>query len=114
MEDTSVGLRHRKSSKIAQKTLNEIDNHLAEEYYMLGHSYCNNGDYEKIFSCFLTAAKLNHQKAQYNVAVSYENGIGVAISYEKAAEWYKKAALADDKQAKQKLEQVEKCRYNCW
>jgi len=51
-------------------------------------------DYTKAFAWFQRAAKQNHPGAQYNLAVLYADGTGVAQNYAEAAKWYQIAAEA--------------------
>lgn len=50
------------------------------------------GDYKKAFLLLEKSAKLGHARAQYNLAVMYDNGLGVATNPKKAFDWYRKAA----------------------
>ena len=46
---------------------------------------------EKAFEAWEDAAKQGHMKAQHNVGIMYEKGIGVKKNHKKAAKWLKKA-----------------------
>jgi TPR repeat protein len=61
----------------------------------LFHMYGMNGyprDYEKASAFFASSAAQGYAKAQYNLGVNYERGLGVPEDAVKAAEWYLKAA----------------------
>ncbi|TVP84777.1 MAG: sel1 repeat family protein [Acholeplasmataceae bacterium] len=51
-------------------------------------------DYSIVFGLLQEAAHLDHPNAQYNLAVMYQKGDGVAINGEQAFYWYEKAAKA--------------------
>ncbi|MBT8294080.1 MAG: sel1 repeat family protein, partial [Eudoraea sp.] len=48
---------------------------------------------------FLTAAKAGHADSQFNVALMYEQGIGVAKDEKEAVVWYGKSAAQDNSAA---------------
>lgn len=50
------------------------------------------GDYRKAFLLLEKSARLGHARAQYNLGVMYDNGLGVAANPKKAFDWYRKAA----------------------
>jgi TPR repeat protein len=50
-------------------------------------------DYQKSNFYFLKSAQLGYAKAQYNLGVNYENGLGITKDYTQAAYWYQKAAV---------------------
>ena len=56
-------------------------------------------DYEAAFRLWLPLAQQGHAGAQFNVAVLYEKGQGVAQDAAEAAKWYRKAAEQGDVQA---------------
>ena len=41
---------------------------------------------------FRKAAEQNYAKAQYNLGICYDKGVGVAIDHTEAARWFRKAA----------------------
>ena len=49
------------------------------------------------------AAAQNHVRAQFNLAVSYDDGEGVAQDKKQAVHWYTKAAEQGDADAQQNL-----------
>jgi TPR repeat protein len=50
------------------------------------------GDYKKAFQLLERSAKAGHARAQYNLGVMYDNGLGVISNPKKAIEWFRKAA----------------------
>ncbi|XP_072256696.1 death ligand signal enhancer [Pyxicephalus adspersus] len=60
----------------------------------------DSSDYRSAFSFFQESAKSGYSKAQYNVAVCYEKGKGVAKDMSKAAEYYRLAASGGHQFAK--------------
>jgi TPR repeat protein len=50
------------------------------------------GDYKKAFLLLEKSARLGHARAQYNLGVMYDNGLGVNTNPKKAFDWYRKAA----------------------
>lgn len=52
----------------------------------------NSGDYETAFKEWRPLAEQGHADAQFNVALMYDNGWGVAQDPQHAANWYFKAA----------------------
>ena len=77
---------------------------------MIGYFYnCGIGTYvnkEKAFEFYQKAANLNHMIAQYNLAVMYETGNGVAKDIKKAKDWYRKSAVQGYKQAIKRLQKL--------
>ncbi|MCP5381704.1 MAG: sel1 repeat family protein [Kordiimonadaceae bacterium] len=57
------------------------------------------GDYSRAMTEFLPLAEQGDTYAQIKVGQLYENGWGTDINYEKAREWYGKAAAVDDPMA---------------
>jgi TPR repeat protein len=55
-------------------------------------SHMDDESKKAVFSVFETGAVLGDPVAMRNLGVSYANGIGVARDYDKAREWYEKAA----------------------
>ncbi|XP_068134204.1 death ligand signal enhancer [Hyperolius riggenbachi] len=60
----------------------------------------DNGDYRTAFRFFQESADSGYSKAQYNTAVCYEKGRGVAKDMTKAAEYYRLAATGGHQFAK--------------
>ena len=54
------------------------------------------------------AATQGYDLAQYNLAISYHFGRGVAIDYNKALYWYEKAAAQGHKNAQDNLTYLKK------
>jgi len=61
------------------------------------------GGYMKAFSLFFSLAKEGDAKAQYNVAMMYENAQGVTKDTIEARKWYEKAAQQGNAQAQYNL-----------
>ena len=55
---------------------------------------------------FQKAAAQNNQYAQYNLALCYENGIGVDKDPAEAVKWYQKAANQGNAKAKEALQRL--------
>lgn len=56
------------------------------------------GDYATAYKEFKPLAEQGNIRAQYNVALMYDNGLGVTVDYYEAEKWYRRAAeqgLAD-------------------
>ncbi len=56
------------------------------------------GDFETARQEFTPLAEQGNARAQYNVALMHDHGLGTEVSYLEAADWYRKAAeqgLAD-------------------
>ena len=56
-------------------------------------------DYKKAIDCYRQAAKLSNANAMYAIAISYANGLGVALDHTAACNWYTKAAELGHDQA---------------
>ncbi len=52
-------------------------------------------NFVEAFECYLSAADQGYAPAQCNLAYCYEKGHGVALNYQKALEYYQKAAKQD-------------------
>ncbi|MCK4900731.1 MAG: sel1 repeat family protein, partial [Anaerolineales bacterium] len=51
------------------------------------------GDYATAYNELLPLAEQGNVRAQYNIALMYDNGLGVPlVDYDKAVKWYSKAA----------------------
>ncbi|MDE7026013.1 MAG: sel1 repeat family protein, partial [Paramuribaculum sp.] len=82
-------------------------------YYDLAQTYSGEGEAEKAFECYMTAAGLGYAAAYYNVALAYLDGIGVRKDFDKAFEWFKKAADSGDTYARLKLAECYKRGAGC-
>jgi len=67
--------------------------------YEDGIAAYDRGEYAAALSLWLPLAEHGNVSAQYNVAVLYEKGQGVAQDYREAARWYLKAAEQGDPEA---------------
>ena len=63
-------------------------------------------DDKKAFHWFETAAEKGYARAQFNLAVMYEKGIGVATDKSKALMWYRKAAAQGNQEARKRLKKM--------
>lgn len=57
------------------------------------------GSYIRALTAFYTLAKNDDDKAQFNVALIYENGLGVSQDLKRAKQWYEKSAKQGNAQA---------------
>ena len=64
----------------------------AEESYKKGKDFDKKGDYENAVKYYRIAADQGHMRAQFNLALCYEKGEGVAKDYKEAVKYYKLAA----------------------
>ncbi|WP_163366756.1 tetratricopeptide repeat protein, partial [Klebsiella aerogenes] len=60
-------------------------------------------DHEKAVTWYTKAAEQGHADAQYNLAVSYDEGEGVERDGSKAVFWYTKAANQGNRDAQNNL-----------
>jgi TPR repeat protein len=79
--------------------------------YLIGsdvHAHSPSGDFNRAlrcssdsdaFACLLLAAQEGCVRAQFLVGLAYHVGRGIAVDYERAAEWYLKAAGHADSRA---------------
>jgi TPR repeat protein len=65
---------------------------LARAGYEEGYQAANKGAYEVAFKEFKTAAEKGDARAQYSLAVMYNDGIGVKKNPDEAMTWFRKAA----------------------
>ena len=72
---------------------------LAPADYAAGVSAARSGDYEAARREWLPLAKAGHRDAQFNLALLYENGLGIAADAAQAAHWFERAAEQDDRTA---------------
>lgn len=61
-----------------------------------GSAAYNRGDYAEAYRNWLPLAEQGNAAAQYNVALLYEDGLGVAQNYARAAHWYRLSAEQGD------------------
>ncbi|XP_040904946.1 death ligand signal enhancer isoform X2 [Toxotes jaculatrix] len=66
---------------------------------IIGLESAKNKNYDEAFTCFLAGAQQGYNKAQFNVGVCYEKGIGVRKDREKALHYYWQAAVGGHTQA---------------
>lgn len=57
-----------------------------------GIEFANAGDYKNALRYWLPIASFGNVKAQYNIGVLYDNGLGVPQNYGEALKWYRLAA----------------------
>ena len=65
---------------------------VARADYDKGISAAKQGDYSAAFEEWSISAKNGHPKAQYNLGVLFENGLGTELDLVQAAKWYIVAA----------------------
>ncbi len=77
--------------------------------YLQGLNYYNSKEpnYKEAFLCFLQAAEKGNITAQYNLAVMYEDGLGVPVNNQEAIKWYRKVAEQGDEDAIEALKDLE-------
>ena len=68
---------------------------VARADYDKGISAAKQGDYSAAFEEWSISAKNGHPKAQYNLGVLFENGLGTELDLLQAAKWYIVAAERD-------------------
>ncbi len=66
------------------------------------------GDYLTAFREFRSLAEEGHTKAQMQLGIMHEMGLGVKQDYSEASKWYQKAAVQGDKEAHKKLIEMRK------
>ena len=71
-----------------------------------GVAAANKGDYQTAFKEWKPLAEQGVAAAQYNLAVMYVNGKGIAQNYTQALYWYNKAAAQGDASAQYNLAQM--------
>ena len=74
--------------------------------YALGAAAEAEGDFDKAFTYFRTAAEAGYAGAEFKLGECYENGRGVAVDLAQAEVWYGKAAEQGLAQAVEKLNQL--------
>ena len=75
-----------------QDLLKEANLGNSEAQYKMGKCLGDKKEYTQAFEWWSKAAAQGFAKAEYNVGVCYENGMGVEKNTVKAFEWYSKAA----------------------
>ncbi len=63
-------------------------------------------DYLKAKAWYEKAAAQGHAIAQYNLGITFSNGLGVPQDYTKAREWYEKAAAQGHEMAISNLKKL--------
>ena len=89
----SYELRHK---NILNSYTSKTNEEYAKSLYAKGMNYIKertDDSYKKAFDILTEASIMNHAKAQYNLGVLYEFGLGVDLSLENAARFYTKASL---------------------
>jgi TPR repeat protein len=66
------------------------------------------GDYLTAFREFRSLAEEGHIKAQLQLGIMYEMGLGIKQDYSEASKWYQKAAIQGDKAAQKRLLEMRK------
>jgi len=81
---------------------------LAQAGYEEGYQAANKGAYAVAFKEFKTAAEKGDARAQYSLAVMYNDGIGVKKNPDEAMIWFRKAAAQGHPLAKEILKRKNK------
>lgn len=63
-----------------------------EEWRQKGINFLSRNEYVDALNWFRKAAEKGYGKAQYNLAVMYDNGLGVGKNFKEALKWFEKAA----------------------
>jgi TPR repeat protein len=66
------------------------------------------GDYSKALHEFRILAENGHAKAQLQLGILYEMGLGVKKDYQQASKWYQKAAIQGDSEAQKRFLEMKK------
>ena len=66
------------------------------------------GDYLTAFREFRSLAEAGHAKAQIQLGIMHEMGLGVKQDYTEASKWYQKAAIQGDKEGHRRLLEMRK------
>jgi len=82
--------------------------HLVRAGYEEGYKAANKGAYETAFKEFKAAAEKGDARAQYSLAVMYNDGIGVRKTPDEAMNWFRKAAANGHPVAKEILKRKKK------
>ncbi len=65
-----------------------------------GQNLAQKGKFKEAYKIFYSLSLQGNKNAQYNLAILYKNGYGVAKDEKKAAKWYKSAARKNDNSIK--------------
>ena len=82
--------------------------HMLRAGYEEGYQAANKGAYATAFKEFKIAAERGDARAQYSLAVMYNDGIGVRKNPAEAMLWFRKAAAQGHPMAKEILKQNNK------
>jgi TPR repeat protein len=89
-----------KKAEIKDRTERAIVNETAkkevDKIVEKADNYYSSGDYSEAMKWYLLAAEQGHARAQFCVAVNYDEGKGVSQDYKEALKWYRKAAEQGD------------------
>lgn len=102
----NYSLRRRNVLPQDTKKQSKLDDELSEDYFNSGIKKYKTKDYDEAFRLLMKAATLGHAKAQYNVGILYENGIGTEASLKEAGTWYTYSAAQGNKEANASLERI--------
>ena len=89
----------------AMRKIEEERKRKAEYAYKQGENYFEEKKYTEAVKCYLEAAELGHEEAQFELGYRCYNGWGVPKDLNKAAEWYRKAAEQGHEEAQFRLGQ---------
>lgn len=77
-----------------------------EDYLRLGITAYNQGEYELAFHHMSIAAEQENPRAQFNLGLLYQYGLGVEKSYELASKWFTLAAIQGHERSIEALQQI--------
>ena len=80
-------------------TPNEVESTNGIALFESGLKAARANNMSQAFKDFLAAAKEGHTYAQYNLAIMYEQGLGVSKDEKEALVWYSKSALQGNSDA---------------
>ncbi len=103
-ENKESSSSHNRKRKEASSTL--VSSSLIsqqEEKFAEGVRKFSQHKYDKAFNHFMEIAQLGHPKAQYNLGLCYELGVGVKASFKDAITWYSYSAANNNEKAIQKI-----------
>lgn len=86
-----------------QKAANTGEDDCEHGLFLIGSTYKDLGDYQMAFKFYLEAAEKGSGDGMFFVAACYEDGLGVEKNFDKAIEWYRRAARADNEIAEDYL-----------
>jgi TPR repeat protein len=78
----------------------------AEYAFKMGKAARASEDYSTAMNYYLIAANKGDSRAQNNIGVMYEKGLGVPKSKAKALKWYRKAAAQGDEVAQEHVKRL--------